>query len=73
MAVVAVLACDLCRQQPADTWRITQAGEAEYRVDLCKACAKPLRELRKSGKRVDVDKPKRRRAGLTKSVVYPQG
>lgn len=65
VAVVAVLACDLCQGQPAEPWRITQAGDTEYRIDLCKACAKPLRELRKSGRTEEPAKPRRRRSGIT--------
>ena len=70
MATIAVLACDLCRTQPADTWQILQSGQPEYLVDLCLDCAKPLREMRKAGRPLVVNRAGRRRTGVTKTVTY---
>lgn len=71
MAVVQVLACDICRKQPADTWQIAQAGQPEFLVDLCHEHAASLRELRKAGRKPHQMAPGSRRTGLRKSVVYP--
>lgn len=70
MAVIAVLACDMCKAQPADTWQILQSGTQEFLVDLCPEHAAPLRELRKIGRKPQAGQPGRRRTGLTKTVTY---
>lgn len=70
MAVVNVLACDVCGEQPAGPWRLKEGSDPEYRVDLCDACGKPLRALRKKGKKVEDDKPLGRPSVIHKSIDY---
>lgn len=50
MAQISMLACDQCRHSPAETWHIGQAGQPMLLVDLCKSCAKPIRELARLGR-----------------------
>lgn len=69
MAIVTSLACDLCRDQPADTWQITQAGLEPFLIDLCSECAAPLRLMRSKGKLPNASK-RSPRTGIIKSIHY---
>lgn len=70
MAVVNVLACDVCGNQPAGPWRLKEGTDPEYRVDLCDDCAKPLKAIRKRGKKVESDGGTGRPHAIHKSIVY---
>lgn len=70
MAVIQVLACDLCRTQPAQTWKVLQSGQDEWLVDLCHDCSQPLRDLRRAGRKPPAKEPGRRKTGIVKSITY---
>lgn len=69
MAIVSSLACDFCRSQPADTWKITPAGLEPFLIDLCKEHAEPLRAMRKKGK-LQTSSVRSPKTGIIKSTHY---
>lgn len=52
MVKVVVMRCDKCESDDqVEAYRLAKGGAAPYEVDLCAACAKPLRDLSEIGQR----------------------
>lgn len=70
MAQVTMLACDQCKNTPAETWQIAQIGQHIQLVDLCQACSKPIRALVTLGRDDPTGLPQRKR--FRKTPLPPQ-
>lgn len=58
--------CDVCQRHPATEFRIWKEEESEAKaIDLCRQCSKPLTDLAKAGRVVELPTKPRQRMILT--------